>query len=289
MERQFKIYKITCSNDYYYIGYTIQSIDERLRQHIIRALNGEAKDHPFYEDIRHFGKEAFEISVLDKTSNRQQAMLLEQKYIASEKGPNLYNLSPGGVEDASCGGKIFWQRLNENPEAREAYLKKLSEIKKSRDWTDYEQLAQKALDWRKVNPKAAYKMSCRAIRIANRQRNIVLQKDDRPKKEKLMWKYKRNVMTRKNATKLWCLRTEEEKAEVGRKISIAQKRRWGDEAVLPDFNPCEWPYAKATVLRKIRQGMTREQIIKDAVKNVNSRGSHWREVQAKLNVMGVKI
>ncbi|MBV1817143.1 GIY-YIG nuclease family protein [Clostridium cochlearium] len=289
MERQFKIYKITCINDCYYIGYTIQSIDERLRQHITRALNGEAKGHPFYEDIRHLGKDAFKISVLDKVTDRQQAMALEKKYIALEKGLNLYNLSSGGVEDASCGGKIFWQRLNEDPEARVAYLKKLSEIKKSRDWTDYEQLVQKSLDWRKENPKTAYKMSCRAIRIANRQRAIALQKDSRPKKEKLMWKYKRSTMTRKNAIKLWRLRTEEEKAEVGRKISIAQKKRWRDDAILPDFNASDWPYAKATVLRKIRQGMNREQIIEDAINNVNKRNSHWREVQAKLNVMGVEV
>lgn len=289
MERQFKIYKITGDNGRFYIGYTIQSINERLRQHVMRALNGEAKDHPFYRDIRKYGPEAFEISVLDKTANRQKAMSLEKEFIALEDGTEIYNLSSGGVEDASWGGKIFWQRLNEDPEARKEYIKKLSDIKKSRDWTDYEHLAQKGLEWRKENPKEAYKMSYRALRIANRQRVINSQKDTRPRKEILMWKYKRSVMTRKNTIKLWQSRTEEEKRDVGRKISITQKKRWKDMAVLPDFNPSDWPYAKATVLRKIKQGMNREEIIEDAISNVNNRSSHWREVQEKLNVMGVKV
>ncbi|MFA9398376.1 MAG: GIY-YIG nuclease family protein [Clostridiaceae bacterium] len=285
MERQFKIYKITCINGCYYIGYTIQSIDERLRQHIARALNGEAKGHPFYEDIRHLGKDDFRISVLDKTLDRQQAMLLEKKHIALEKSSKLYNLSSGGLEDASCGGKIFWQRLNADPEARKAYIKKLSEIKKSRDWTDYDDMTKKALEWRKENSKIAYKMAYRAIRIANKQRVIKSQKDTRPKKEKLMWKYKRSEMTRKNAIGLWKLRSEEEKLEVGRKISIAQKERMRNIAILPDFKQSEWPYAKATILRKIRLGMNREEIIEDAIKNVKDKGSHWREVEEKLEEM----
>ncbi|WP_461206097.1 GIY-YIG nuclease family protein [Clostridium sp. DL1XJH146] len=289
MERQYKIYKITCDNGCYYIGYTIQSLEERLRQHIMRALNREAMEHPFYQDIRKFGKDAFKISVLDKTSNRQQAMLLEKKYIALEKSSKLYNISSGGLEDASCGGKIFWQRLNADPEARKAYIKKLSEIKKSRDWTNYEQLTQKALEWRKENPKIAYKMTYRAIRIANKQRVIELQKDTRPNKEKLMWKYKRSEMTRKNAIRLWQSRSEEEKLQVGRKISIAQKERMRNIAILPDFKQSEWPYAKATVLRKIRIGMNREEIIKDAIKNVKNKGSHWREVEGKLEEMGVVV
>lgn len=289
MERQYQIYTITCENGFFYIGYTIQDLNERLRQHVTRAFKGEAADHPFYKDIREYGKEAFNISVLDKTPNRQKAMLLEKKYIALMKGSKLYNLSPGGLEDASCGGKIFWNRLNADPKARELFLKKLSEVKKSNDWTDYEQLVQKSQEWRKENPKKAYKLSYRAIRIANKGRAIEPQIDTRPLKEKLMWKYKRGVMTRQNAIKLWQQRTEEERLEVGRKISIAQKKRMREIAILPDFNSSEWPYAKATVLRKIRQGMNREEIIEDAINNVKNKSSHWHEVHEKLNVMGVKV
>ena len=289
MERQFKIYKIICTNDRYYIGYTIQSLNERLRQHITRALNGEARSHPFYQDIRKYGADAFQIIKLAETADRRQAMLLEKKYISSEESSQLYNLSPGGLEDSSCGGKIFWKRLNENPEERKEYLKKLSEVKKSRDWTDYDKLSKKSQEWRKANPKEAYKLSYRAIRIANKHNKVAPKKEERSKKDILMWKHKRSDMTRKNALKLWQNRTEEEKREVGKKISMAQKKRMNDIAILPEFQQSQWPYAKATVLRKIKHGMSREEIIKDAIANVKNRGSHWREVQEKLNNMGVSV
>jgi predicted GIY-YIG superfamily endonuclease len=289
MERQFKVYKIVCTNGRYYIGYTVQSLNERLRQHTTRALNGEARSHPFYQDIREYGADAFQIIKLAETADRHQAMFLEKTYISSEECPQLYNLSSGGLEDASCGGKIFWGRLNENPEERKEYIKKLSEVKKSRDWTDYDKLLQKSQEWRRANPKEAYKLSYRAIRIANRHRNVAPKEDERGKKDILMWKYKRSDMTRKNALRLWQNRTEEEKREIGNKISIAQKKRMKDIAVLPEFQQTQWPYAKATVLRKIRQGMGREEIIKDAINNVENRGSHWREVREKLNNMGVSV
>ncbi len=289
MGRKYKIYKIDCVNGHYYIGYTIQDLGERLRQHIMKALCGDAKDHSFYNDIRRLGKGSFSILKLDETNNRHNAMLLEKKYIKKYQSPNSYNLSSGGIDDASCGGKIFWQGLKENPEEKAAYLKKLSDRKKEKVWTDYENLSKKALEWRRKNPKKAYRMSYRAIRIANKNRNVEPAVDDRPLKEKLMWKHKRGDMTRKNAYKQWETMTNAEKVEIGRKISIAQKERMKSIAVLPDFKQEEWPYAKATVLRKIRNNMTREEIILDAIKNVESKGSHWSQVKANLENMGIAL
>jgi len=287
--REYTIYKLVAPSGDCYIGFTSMPVKERWRCHIDRAFI-ENYDSPLYEAIRKFGPGNFNVLEVKKTSSLTKAQQLERHYIKNAPKEFLFNLSPGGNEDASFGGKVFWKRLNANPQAREAYLRKLSEVKKSRDWTDYEALVEASLKWRKKNPRQAYKASYRAIRIANRGKpKSEVKHDDRPLKERLMWKHKRNEMTRKNALASWAKRTEEEKAKIAQKISAKQKERMKDIAVLPDFQQNEWPYAKATVLRKIRQGMNRDEIINDAVENVKNKGSHWRDVKRKLEVMGVEI
>ena len=64
-----------------------------------------------------------------------------------------------------------------------------------------------------------------------------------------MWKHKRNEMTRKNALASWAKRTEEEKAKIAQKISAKQRKNEG-YCSITGFQQNEWPYAKATVLRK---------------------------------------
>ena len=249
-------------------------------------------EKPFYEAIRKYGPENFKVVELEKTNNRFDAQRLEQKYIKAVPNEFLFNLSPGGLEDASFGGKIFWERLNANPEKRKIYLKKLSEVKKSRDWTAYGAMTKAAKKWRKENPKTAYKLACRALRVAAKTQkgNKVFKKDkieQKLSKEKLMWKYKRAEITRRNTTKTWALRTAEEKDLIGKKISISLKKRMKDIAILPDFKQNEWPFAKATVLRKIRQGMGHKEIINNAVEIVRDKGSHWRQVEENLKRMEV--
>lgn len=295
MAGQYIVYKITSINGKQYIGYTSLSLNERLRHHINRATKGESKSHPFYNDIRLLGKESFKIEALRKTNNRIKAMNIEKAFIKSLDTDKSYNLSPGGLEDASFGGKIFWERLNNNPEEKAMYLKKLSDVKKANDWSNYESMSASALNWRKENPKEAYKILYRAGRIARRK---ALKESDRKStsietqqtlKEKLMWRHKRSDKARENALKLWAGRTENERLEVGRKISIAQKERMKSIAIMPDFKQEEWPYAKATILRKIKQGMNCKEIILDAIKNVKNRSSHWRDVKENLIKMGVNI
>ncbi|WIF95090.1 GIY-YIG nuclease family protein [Caminicella sporogenes] len=289
MEREYTIYSIAAPSGDCYIGYTSLPIKERWRHHIRRALKEKYK-HPFYNAIREFGPENFNIKVLRKTKKFKEAKELEKKFIESAPSEFLFNLSPGGIDDASFGSKIFWERINADPSAREAYLKKLSETKKKNDWTDYEELSKKAQKWREENPKLAYKLSYRAIRIARKSNKSVKAREYvKPTKEQLMWKYKRSEMCRKNALKMWELRSEDERAEIGKKISKAQKERMKNIAILPDFKQEEWPYAKATVLRKIREGLNREEIIDDAIKNVKNKSSHWREVKEKLKRMGIYV
>ncbi|MBR1737880.1 MAG: GIY-YIG nuclease family protein, partial [Firmicutes bacterium] len=155
MERKYTIYRITGLNGKSYTGYTSMTLNERWRHHRNRAKNGEAPNHPFYNAIREYGADYFVLEKLAVVYDRLSAMELEKKYIAEVPKDMSYNLSVGGVDDASEGGRIFWERLNADPKAREEYLKKLSDAKKNADWTDYEQLIKASLQWRKENPKEA--------------------------------------------------------------------------------------------------------------------------------------
>jgi len=261
------------------------SVTERWRHHINHADSAPI-DHPFYSDVRKYGRDAFMVETIRSGLGFTEARKAERALIAVTPEHLRYNLSPGGAEDAKFGGIVFWERLNADPEARQIFLQKLSEVKKARDWSDYESMSEAAESWRKEHPKEAYRLAYRAIRLARKARPQPVRKEDtRPLKERLMWKHKRSEMTRKHALAQWARRTEAERVAIGAKISKKLKKRMMDKAILPDFKQEEWPFAKATVLRKMRQGMSREEIIADAIKVVRQRGSHWRDVQAKLQAM----
>lgn len=289
MEREYAIYKLTSPSGRFYIGLTKTTVKERWRQHVSKALKTDY-NHPLYNAIRKYGAESFTVEQIDSANGKVSAAELEKHHISNSPKKLLYNISPGGESDGEVGGRIFWERINNNPQMREEYLKKLSDVKKTRDWSDYEAMSDAAKKWRAENPKEAYKLSYRASRIARRKQQNTLTTeytDNRTLKERLMWKHKRAEMTRKNALEQWAKRTDEEKKIIKEKISKTQKERMRKIAVLPDFDPDKWPYAKATVLRKIRQGMNRDQIIADAIEIVKQRGSHWKEVEQKLITMGV--
>lgn len=54
---------------------------------------------------------------------------------------------------------------------------------------------------------------------------------------------------------------------------------------IPEWDPSEWPYARAVVLRKMAAGMTREEIFEDARKAVREKRKNWRGIAAKLESM----
>jgi hypothetical protein len=49
---------------------------------------------------------------------------------------------------------------------------------------------------------------------------------------------------------------------------------------IPYFKQEEWPYFSSVVRRKIRQGLTREQILADARKAVAEKRKNWRGIAA---------
>ena len=231
MERKkYIIYRAIAPDNRYYVGYTSMGLSERWRHHKKRAINGEAPEHPFYNAIRSFGADKFRVEEICHTFDRFNAMILEEHYISETPANLSMNLSSGGVNDASEGGRIFWERLNADTEAKAAFIKKLSDRKKQNDWTDYDSLLLNSQKWRHEHPKEAYRMSYRAIRIARRQNGqdppCFLRTDNRPYKEQLISKYRQHEK-RSTAVKLvWQERSEEEKAVIAEKISKAQRHHF---------------------------------------------------------------
>ena len=59
--------------------------------------------------------------------------------------------------------------------------------------------------------------------------------------------------------------------------------------VLSHFSQMYWPYAKPVVIRKLSQGLTRDEIIRDAEKAVFERRKNWKGISARLDFMTYEI
>lgn len=55
--------------------------------------------------------------------------------------------------------------------------------------------------------------------------------------------------------------------------------------ILTEFHQEHWPFGREAVTRKLKSGMTREQIIQEAKELVRTKGSHYNHVAAKLASM----
>jgi len=114
--RIFTVYKIKCNlNDKVYIGYTKNSVYKRFREHIRCAEKNEL--NKFYNAIRYYGKDNFEISILFQSSDKNEALEMEihciKEYNAIESG---YNTRKGGT-DGSVGckpGIVFTEEHKRN-------------------------------------------------------------------------------------------------------------------------------------------------------------------------------
>jgi len=268
MDRKtYIIYRAVAPDGRYYVGYTGMKLSERWRHHKNRALNGEATEHPFYNAIRNYGADTFQIEEIGHTSNRFTAMMLEEHYISETPAELSMNLSSGGINDAAEGGRIFWERLNASPEEKVTFLKKLSERKKQDDWTDYEKLKAAQEKWRHEHPREAYAFGYRALRIACREAGYpppcVPRVDNRPLKERLRCKYKYYEVhheIRSNAVKqVWAERDEAEKKIIGNKISEAQKKHFS--ALTTEEKQKTTEKARASIDRK-KQGAAASKGIK---------------------------
>lgn len=68
---------------------------------------------------------------------------------------------------------------------------------------------------------------------------------------------------------------------VDRKTNCGNRRI----TVLSRFDQKNWPYSYTVVIRKLSQGLTRDEIIQDARKAVTEKRKHWPTISARLEFM----
>lgn len=86
-DKTIGVYKITCKiNGHFYIGASV-SVGARISSHMGRDSK-KYTDHPFYEDVRKYGREAFEFELLEECS---KDVLLEREQFYYDLLKPYYN------------------------------------------------------------------------------------------------------------------------------------------------------------------------------------------------------
>ena len=108
------IYKITnIQNNKTYIGQTIRPIEQRFHRHLNDALNGILDTH-FARAIRKYGKENFQIEIIDTAQNQNELNEKERYWI------QYYNSVEEGYNEtdaiSKCGGNTYQSKTEEEME-----------------------------------------------------------------------------------------------------------------------------------------------------------------------------
>lgn len=227
MERKYSIYKIISPSGKCYIGLTKMKVSDRWAQHVKKARYGYK--HPFHTAIRKYSKEAFKVEILFSGLSAEEACQKEIESIALISKELLYNLSPGGENDGAVGGKTFWAKINSDPAYKAKYLKNLSEGVKNGKKHDYAHISATAQQWRKDNPRKAWKLSSRALRVANKaNKKKFAHLEKAPQislKQRLLIKYKPWKISQANTTKMWANRDEKARKVIADKVSKTLKEK----------------------------------------------------------------
>lgn len=216
------------------MGLTSRSISVRWGQHVRRAATGI--NRPLCNAIRKYGADSFKVECLEVLDGISEAEAAEIRHIAGlEKS---YNVSEGGLYNGASGAKTLAER-RKDPAWDAAYRARLSEgAKRSEAHAAHaKMLADLALEWRKANPKTAYKSSLRALRLAAASRKNTRQTphlwteeqraaqsqrllaafQNRPPSKKLRAKR----MAKVRAEKQWAARDERKRQSIAEKIAAA--------------------------------------------------------------------
>jgi hypothetical protein len=254
---KYEIYKITLPGVSSYIGLTKIGVNERWKQHLKVAKRKPT--HPLYAAINANSEEDFEVSVLATCETKEEASKLEVSIIAEHGLANLFNISPGGDYDMLIAGKCFWEHMYKNPEARKAYIAKLCVAQKSRPKEAHAHLYPASVKWRKDNPKLAYKLALRGVRVAAKANtttgvNSALRdaKAAKPLKEKLLEKHKSKFLVKSRAVSaVWASRSEDERKELAAKISGSVKKLYDDPSI-KGKNEQQLQLARASIDRTVQ-------------------------------------
>lgn len=230
---EYIIYLITTPTGSAYVGRTGVGIKRRWQSHLRRAYT---EQHPgaLYAEIREFGSEAFVMETLRTVEGKDAADEAETSEIRrlKEEWPGaVLNISDGGKTDGSFGGPVFWERIRKNPEALEAYLKKLSDAQKAKGRAGFEHLIEASSRWRKENRKQSYKNARRALRCA-KPGSLVPKENIGPVRVSQKAAKKRDSnRLREQATRQWQRISEEDRRVVCGKISQKLRQHYQDEEV----------------------------------------------------------
>lgn len=228
----YTIYSATSPSDKRYIGMTGVSLAKRWTAHIRRSRL-ENTTHPFVQALNKYGPENFTLEVISQTHDQDEAKKMEIESIFTFGTYDRafgYNISRGGDYDSITGAAAMRERLKD-PKFRATYLAKLSNVKKNADWTDYAALTKATLDWRKRNPRLAYKIGYRNIRLATKAQNRVFtashDKDGTfgrfPIDSVKVLEARRRYLYKRLTQEMWDARSEEDRREIGRRISVGAK------------------------------------------------------------------
>ena len=105
------IYKITnIQNNKVYIGQSIRPIEQRFKRHINDAINNKLDTH-FARAIRKYGKDSFQIEIIDTAQTQEELNQKEQYWI------NYYNSIEEGYNEtdaiSKCGGNTYKSKTQE--------------------------------------------------------------------------------------------------------------------------------------------------------------------------------
>lgn len=221
--KRYSIYKLTAPSGRAYVGFTSQSVEERWRQHVGRAMRG-AK-HPLCDSIRKHGRDAFSVEVLATYDDADEALRAEVAAIAGLE--DAYNLSPGGEFDGGAGAVRFRELLTD-PAWREAYCARLSAALKSssRFKQSRERIEGLLAAWREDNPKKAYLISLRNLRIgrnkSGRREKPPAKPQRLPRKPKgPAAKLHKSIASREAAKRHWAEMNPATKAEIVTRIAAS--------------------------------------------------------------------
>lgn len=89
------IYKITNkTNGKIYIGKTEETVEKRFKQHLSESNRNRCKDRPLYKAIKKYGKENFEVSLVEETQDADIREIFWINFYNSYS--NGYNATKGG-------------------------------------------------------------------------------------------------------------------------------------------------------------------------------------------------
>jgi len=232
MERErYTIYRLTSPSGRSYVGLTSQPLQVRWGQHVRRAAKGA--HHPFCAAIRKYGAQALTVEVLRACDTLEEAFVAEIEEIAALLNP--YNLSPEGAFDGPAGTSAAAELLRD-PAWEAAYRAALSRGCRESEahQAHAAELPALARDWRLANPREAYRIARRNLRLALKaERKNVNPKawtdeDRKAQSERLLKRFAERTPSEKlkakraarvRAKHLWNARTPEQVADVSAKIS----------------------------------------------------------------------